>query len=83
VARGSIDNVYVAPRDIFKTAILSNAAMFVVAHNHPSGDPTPSQDDVAITRAIAAGAQLMSVPILDHIVIGDGRYYSFKEGGHL
>ena len=83
VARGSIDNVHVAPRDIFKTAILSNAAMFVVAHNHPSGDPTPSPDDVAITRAIAAGAQLMSVPILDHIVIGDGRYFSFKEGGQL
>lgn len=83
VARGSIDTVHVAPRDIFKTAILSNAAMFVVAHNHPSGDPTPSPDDVAITRAIVAGAQLLSVPLVDHIVIGDGRYFSFKEGGHL
>jgi DNA repair protein RadC len=83
VARGSIDNVHVAPRDIFKAAILSNAAMFVVAHNHPSGDPTPSPDDIAITRAISAGAQLMSVPMLDHIVIGDGRYFSFKEGGQL
>ena len=81
VARGTIDNVQVASRDIFKAAILSNAAMFVVAHNHPSGDPTPSDADIAITRSIAASAKLLAVPILDHIVSGDGKYFSFKEGG--
>ena len=59
------------------------AAMFVVAHNHPSGDPTPSDADIAITRSIAASAKLLAVPILDHIVIGDGKYFSFKEGGEL
>lgn len=83
VARGTIDNVQVASRDIFKAAILSNAAMFVVAHNHPSGDPTPSDADIAITRSITASAKLLAVPILDHIVIGDGKYFSFKEGGEL
>lgn len=83
VARGAIDNVHVAPRDVFKAAILSNAAAFVVAHNHPSGDPAPSPEDAEITRTIVAGAHLLSVHFLDHIVIGEGRYFSFKEGGLL
>jgi DNA repair protein RadC len=50
---------------------------------HPSGDPTPSPDDFEITRRLAAAGELLGIPMLDHIIIGDGRYYSFKEAGHL
>ena len=83
LGRGAIDKVIVSPRDVFKTVLLANAASFAVAHNHPSGDHTPSPDDTALTRTLAAGATLMSVQFLDHIILGDGRYYSFKEGGSL
>lgn len=68
---------------MFKAALLANAAAIVVSHNHPSGDPTPSPDDVELTRRLAAAGEVLGVPVLDHIIIGDGRYYSFKEAGCL
>lgn len=83
IGRGTIDKVIVSPREIFQVVLLANAAVLAVAHNHPSGDPTPSPDDMALTRAIAAGATLMSIQFLDHIIWGGDRYYSFKEGGGL
>lgn len=68
---------------MFKAALLANAAAIVATHVHPSGDPTPSPDDFEITRRLAATGELLGIPILVHIIIGDGRYYSFKESGRL
>jgi DNA repair protein RadC len=68
---------------VFKAALLANAAAIIVAHNHPSGDPTPSPDDAALTARLAAAGEMLGVPLLDHIVIGDARYFSFKEAGRL
>ena len=68
---------------MFKAALLANAAAIVATHVHPSGDPTPSPDDVAVTRRLVAAGEILGIPLLDHIIIGDGRYYSFKEGARL
>ena len=83
VSRGTLDSTLVHPREVFKAALLANAAAIVVCHNHPSGDPTPTADDVEVTRRLAAAGQVVGIEMLDHIVVGDGRYYSFKEGGRL
>src|SRR4051812_30889792 len=81
VGRGTLDTVLVNPREVFKAAVLANAAAIVVAHNHPSGDPTPSPDDMDVTRRLSAAGGVLGIAVLDHIIVGDGRYYSFKEGG--
>ena len=83
VGRGTLDSVLVHPREVFKAALLANAAGIIAAHVHPSGDPTPSADDVEVTGRLAAAGDILGVPVLDHIIIGDGRYYSFKESGRL
>ena len=82
VSRGTLDSTLVGPREVFKAALLVNAGAIVATHVHPSGDPTPSPDDFEITRRLAAAGELLGIPMLDHIIIGDGRY-SFKEGGLL
>ena len=71
------------PRDVFREAMLGAASAVVVFHNHPSGDPTPSPDDVELTRRLAAAGTLMGIDLVDHIVLGDVRYCSFKEMGKL
>jgi len=73
----------VAPREVFRAAIALNAAAIILAHNHPSGDPTPSPDDRAITAQLVAAGKLLDIPVADHIVIGRGRYISFSEAGLL
>jgi DNA repair protein RadC len=83
VSRGCLDSTLVHPREVFKAAILANAASVVLAHNHPSGDPTPSPDDMTLTRRLVDAGRLIGVDVLDHIVIGDGRYVSFRERGWL
>jgi DNA repair protein RadC len=83
VSRGCLDSTLVHPREVFKAAILANAASIVLAHNHPSGDPAPSPDDMALTRRLVDAGRLIGVDVLDHIVIGDGRYVSFRERGWL
>lgn len=83
VSRGTLDATLVHPREVFKAALLANAAAIIVAHNHPSGDPTPSPDDAALTARLAAAGEMLGVPLLDHIVIGDARNFSFKEAGRL
>jgi DNA repair protein RadC len=83
VAAGTLNTTVVQPRDVFREAVLSAAAAIVVFHNHPSGDPTPSPDDVALTRRLAAAGVLMGIDLVDHIVLGDLRYCSFKEMGQL
>ena len=83
VSRGTLDATLVHPREVFKDALLANAAGIVVTHNHPSGDPAPSPDDIALTRRLVDAGKLIGVDVLDHIVIGDGRYVSFRELGWL
>jgi DNA repair protein RadC len=83
VSRGTLDSTLVHPREIFKAVLLANAAAIVAAHNHPSGDPTPSPDDLELTHRLAAAGDVLGIPMLDHIIIGDGCYYSFKEAGRL
>lgn len=83
VSRGTLDSTQVHPRELFKAALLSNCAAIVLAHNHPSGDSAPSKDDCDLTRRLVAAGELLGIPVLDHIIVGDNRYYSFKEDGRL
>ena len=84
VSRGTLDATLVHPREIFKVAFLANAACLILAHNHPSGDPTPSSEDLTLTKTLAEAGSLLGVKIIDHIIIGrDGRYHSFRERGLL
>lgn len=83
VSRGTLDATLVHPREVFKAALLSNAASIILTHNHPSGDPTPSPDDHQLTRRLVDAGRLIGVEVLDHIIVGDGHYFSFKEGSCL
>jgi DNA repair protein RadC len=79
--RGSLNSSQVRVGEVFKAAIRQNAAAVIVAHNHPSGDPSPSPDDVAVTRAIAQAGKLLDIEVLDHLVIGGQKFVSLKERG--
>ncbi|MFN9948504.1 MAG: RadC family protein [Planctomycetota bacterium] len=79
VATGGVDSVGAHPRDVFAPAIRDGAAALVVAHNHPSGDPTPSPQDRAVTERLGSAGQLLGIELLDHVVVGDVRYYSFAD----
>jgi len=83
VSIGSLNQSIVHPREVFKTAILSNASSIILAHNHPSGDPTPSKEDINITHRIKEGGKLLGIDLLDHVIIGDDTYISLKEKGIL
>ncbi len=83
VSRGSLDSTVVHPREVFKAAFLASAATIVLAHNHPSGDPSPSPDDVALTVRLVNGGAVMGIDVVDHIIIGEGSYFSFMEAGRL
>ena len=78
---GTCDSSPVHPREIFGPALSLAATSIVVAHNHPSGDPTPSTNDRAVTDRLRQAGELLGVPLLDHVVIGDARYYSFADEG--
>ncbi len=80
---GTANATVVEPRDVFREAILGGATAVVVFHNHPSGDPSPSPEDAALTARLAAAGTLMGVALVDHVVLGDVRYCSFKEMGRL
>ncbi|MPM27171.1 hypothetical protein SDC9_73681 [bioreactor metagenome] len=67
--------------ELFRSAIQKNAASIILAHNHPSGDPTPSPEDIALTRSVIQAGKLLDIELLDHIVIGNARYVSIKEKG--
>lgn len=81
VSTGSLNASIVHPRELFQRAILSNCASLILAHNHPSGDSSPSPEDIALTRRLVEAGQLLDIPILDHIILGYGNFYSFKEHG--
>lgn len=83
ISQGSLTASLVHPREVFAPAIRQSAGAIVFVHNHPSGDPTPSVEDVEITRRLCAVADLVGIRVLDHVVIGDGSYTSFLERGLL
>jgi DNA repair protein RadC len=83
LSRGTIDQCTCQPRDMIKLALLANAGAIIVAHNHPSGIPDPSPDDLALLERTRAACSLMGITLLDFSIIGHGRYYSAKEGGRL
>ena len=83
ISVGSLNASIVHPRELFREAINASAAAVIVAHNHPSGDPTPSPEDVSLTRKLVEAGKILDIPVLDHVVLGDGKYVSFKEKGIL
>lgn len=81
VSIGSIDHTFMSPREVFRDALLGNAAALVLGHNHPSGDPAPSRDDERVTRRLAEAAEVIGIDLLDHLVVGDGRWTSLARRG--
>jgi len=82
IFEGTLTQASVFPREIIKVALLKNAASIIVGHNHPSGQTRPSTDDQAITKSIKQAGELMEIPLLDHVIVGDG-YFSFADSGLL
>lgn len=81
-SRGSLNSSIVHPREVFKTAILSNAASILIAHNHPSGEPEPSEEDISITKRIKEAGDIIGIKLLDHIIVGDNEdFVSLNERG--
>ena len=83
VSVGSLDTTVVHPREVFREAALAAAAAIVLFHNHPSGDPAPSPDDVALTSRMVRAGAVMGIDVLDHVILGDARYFSYREKGAL
>jgi DNA repair protein RadC len=82
-ARGTVNHTPVYPREVVKRALELNAVAIILVHNHPSGDPTPSRDDIVMTRAIADAAATVSVTVHDHVIVGNGKWTSFRQEGLL
>ena len=80
---GSLNANIVHPREVFKILVLNSAAHFIVLHNHPSGDPIPSKEDIDITKKLKEAGNMMGINILDHVIIGADRHYSMKESGDI
>ena len=80
---GSINKSIVHPREIFKNAYLLSSSYIICLHNHPSGDPTPSKEDIELTRKILEISLIHSIPLIDHIIIGNNKYFSFYENGYI
>ena len=83
VSIGTLDTILVHPREVFRIAVLSGAAAIVLLHNHPSGDPTPSEADIKVTRDLIRAGQLMKIEVCDHVVIGCQRHCSLRELGYF
>jgi DNA repair protein RadC len=79
VSRGSLNSSIAHPREVFKRALLLNGASIILGHNHPSGDVTPSREDILITKRLMESGEILGIEVLDHIIIGDYRYKSLKE----
>ena len=83
VSIGCLQGTLVHPREVFKAAILANAAAIIALHNHPSGDPTPSAEDREVTQRLRAAGELLDIPLLDHVILAADGYWSLVEGGAL
>lgn len=83
VSMGTLDTLLVHPREVFRVAIMVNASALVLTHNHPSGDPTPSEADIKVTRELFRAGQLLRMEVLDHVVIGHSKHMSLRELGYF
>lgn len=83
ISEGTLSNSLVHPREVYAPALLQHAAAIMVAHNHPSGDPAPSDEDREITKMLERSGKVLNIPLIDHLIIGDGTYYSFLENEAL
>jgi DNA repair protein RadC len=81
ITRGILNSSLVHPREVFRAAIVANAAGIILVHNHPSGDAAPSADDKTVTEQLASAGRVVEIPVHDHVVIGRGSYFSFAEHG--
>jgi DNA repair protein RadC len=83
ISEGSLNQSIVHPREVYLPAVKESAAAIILVHNHPTGDPAPSSEDIAITRRLKEAGEIMGIRVLDHIIVGDGEYVSFVERGLL
>jgi DNA repair protein RadC len=81
ISMGTLNSTLVSPREVFKAAILNNASHIIFAHNHPSGDPTPSQEDVTMTQRLCEAGKILAIEVMDSLVIGHNRFVSLREQG--
>ncbi|WP_269466706.1 MULTISPECIES: DNA repair protein RadC [unclassified Sporosarcina] len=80
---GSLNSSIVHPREVFREAFKRSAASMIISHNHPSGDTTPSREDIEVTKRLMEAGSIMGVDVLDHIIIGDQKYISLKDKGYI
>ncbi len=83
ISIGTLSSSMVHPRELFKAAIKKSAAAVIIIHNHPSGDPTPSKEDISITKRIVEGGEILGISVLDHLIIGDNKFVSLKAKGFI
>uniref|UniRef100_C6E7M5 DNA repair protein RadC n=1 Tax=Geobacter sp. (strain M21) TaxID=443144 RepID=C6E7M5_GEOSM len=83
ISEGSLNQSIVHPREVFNVAVRNSAAAMILLHNHPTGDPAPSPEDMEVTRRLCEAGQLLGIRVLDHIIIGENEFYSFAEHGRL
>jgi len=83
ISIGSLNTNIVHPREVFRAAISDGAAQIIVAHNHPSGDSTPSREDIEITKKLVESGKILDIKLLDHVIICDGRHFSMQEAGNI
>ncbi|MEK9506419.1 RadC family protein [Gaopeijia maritima] len=83
VTRGILDASLIHPREVFRPAVAAGAAAVILVHNHPSGDPSPSPEDRAVTRQLAGAGRTLGIPVLDHVIVGDGRWAALSDEGPL
>lgn len=83
VSHGNVNSSIVCPREVFQKALLANAVGIILMHNHPSGDPSPSNEDITVTKRLIDAGNILGLKVLDHLIIGDRRYVSLKEKGYL
>jgi DNA repair protein RadC len=83
VSIGSMDTILVHPREVFSVAVAMKAAFIVMVHNHPSGDPTPSEADIKVTRDLIRAGNMMKIELTDHVIMGNGKYSSLRELGYF
>lgn len=83
VSIGTMDTLLVSPSAVFRTAVVANAAAVILAHNHPSGDASPSEADIKVTRDLIRAGQLLKIEVLDHLILGHDRHVSLREAGYF
>ncbi len=83
ISAGTISEAIVHPREVFRDAIREGGASVIVAHNHPTGEPTPSREDIHTTQRLVEAGKIVGIPVLDHLIVTNASYYSFKEGGYI